>query len=470
VAAGGISLAGCTSGGGGESSGGDITGEQQAIEEWGQRLNEHAREADIDWRQFEGQSLMFGMNVHPFTELMKNFIPYFQELTGINIQFSEFPEDQLWQRLVLDLEGETGLFDGFMGGLWPSSQYHANGWTQNLNEFINDPDLTDQNWLSMGDFPQGVLDSLSYGEDNALTALPFGIEAYGITGYDQPTLEQLGIDPPTDFPSLRDAAKTIHESDETDRVGIASRASATALSTANFATMFRSYDADWIDRTSKEAVLNSPEGIAALELFAELMGDYGPQDIGSFDWYRANTAMGAGDLGMVYHTPVAIGVWEEEQLDRTEWIPPLPGPNGSQVAAPWVWGLGISNYTENAGAAWLFLQWAISQEANLLQSIKAWDGHPTYGWAREGYIFDTPEWNEFGLSDSWVQAHRQGLEMIPSDPPAVPVDVPMNMDIMSEVAVQMNAAVTGQKSAAQALNDAAPRITEHAKRIPSSYL
>lgn len=467
-----VGVAGC-SGGNGDTGGGDGSADGPTdadIEEWGQRLNDHAREADIDWQQFEGETLVFGMNVHPFSDLMETFLPYFEELTGITVEFNTFPEDQLWQRLTLDLDSETGQFDGFFTGLWPNSQYFDNGWVQDLSEFHEDPDLTDQDWFAIDDFPDGVMDSFRLGPDDELTGIPFGIEGYGAVGYDQPTFESLGIEPPSDYPSMVEAAQTVHESDETERVGIVSRASSTTLSSANWATVFKSHGADWIDYQAQEATLNSDAGVQSLEVFAELMGDYGPSDIGSFDWYRSNQAFGNGDAGMVLHTPAAIGPWTDEQLERTEWVAPVPGPDGQQITAPWTWALGISQFSRNPEAAWLFVQWAISREANLLQSTPVWSGHSPYGWAREGYIFDTDEWAENGLKDSWVEAHSASLEMIPSDPPAVPLDVPQNMDIMSEAAIAMNFAVTGEKSAQQALDDAASEITSIAQEIPDRYL
>jgi multiple sugar transport system substrate-binding protein len=201
-----------------------------------------------------------------------------------------------------------------------------------------------------------------------------------------------------------------------------------------------------------------------------MMGNYGPSDIGSFDWYKANTAMGAGDLGMVLHTPVAVGVWEQEQLDRTEWIPPVPGPDGAQVAAPWTWGLGISAFSSNPGAAWLFLQWATSRPAILLQNTQQWQEQPTYGPARSNWMFDQEEYKQNGLKESWQTAHTEGMAAVPSDPPPVPLDTPQNMDIMSNAAIAMNSAVTGTKSAQKALSDVAPEITELAKEIPDAYL
>jgi multiple sugar transport system substrate-binding protein len=451
------------------SSSSELPTKQEGVEQWGQRLNEYARQAGIDWRQFEGTELLFGMNVHPFTETMQPLLPHFEELTGISVTFNTFPEDQLWQKLTLDFNSGNGKYDGMFLGLWPSARYHNADWVVDLNQFIENSSLTDQEWLHMEDFPQSALDAFTYGDDDFI-AMPFGIEAYGCVAYDKPTFETLGLSEPTNFPELRDAAKTIHESDEVNMAGICSRASSTPLSTANWATMFKSYGADWIDREQKTAELNSDAGIASLEMFAELMGDYGPSDIGTYDWYKSNQAFGNQQVGMTYHTPAAAGVYPAEQYERTGFIPPLPGPDGDVVASTWEWALGISQFSENPEAAWLFLQWALSRPANLMQSSRQWQGHAPYGHARSGWIFDQPEYQETGQSEEWINAHNKGMEAVPSSPPPVPLDTPQNMDMMSEAAIAMNAAVTGTKSAEQALNQAAPKIEEFAKQIPDSYL
>jgi multiple sugar transport system substrate-binding protein len=464
-----VAIAGCAGAGTDDSQDEGPPPKEEGVKKWGQRVNEYCREAGIDWKQFEGTSLIFGMNVHPFTETTSALLPYFEELTGISVQYNTFPEDQLWQKLTLDLNSETGVFDGFFLGLWPSARYHNNGWVKDLNEFMNDSSLTNKDWYHMEDYPESAISAYTYGDDD-LVALPFGIEAYGCLAYDQPTFETLGLEPPEDYPSMLEAAKTIHESDEVDRAGICSRASSTTLSSANWATMFKSNDADWLDYDAKEATLNSKEGIVSLEMFAEMMGDYGPADIGTFDWYKSNQAFGNGQVGMCYHTPAAAGVFTDEQYERTEWIAPVPGPNGSQIASTWEWGLGISEFTDNPGAAWLLLQWLTCRPMNLLVSSKQWQGIGDYGHARSNWLFDQPEYQDRGQKQSWIEAHNKGMEMVPSDPPPVPLHTPQNMDIMTEAAIAMNAAVTDNKSAEQALNDAAPKITEYAKQIPDEYL
>jgi multiple sugar transport system substrate-binding protein len=234
--------------------------------------------------------------------------------------------------------------------------------------------------------------------------------------------------------------------------------------------MFKSYGAEWLDRGAKEATLDSDAGIASLEMFADIMGNYAPSDIGTYDWYKANQAFGNGQVGIAYHTPSTAGVFTAEQLERTKFLPPLEGPNGDSIASTWEWAIGISEYSQNPGAAWLFLQWATSRPANLMQSRKSWEGHANYGWARSNWLFDQPEYQETGLTGSWAEAHTTGMAAVPSSPPPVPLDTPQNMDMMSEAAIAMNAAVTGTKSAEQALSQAAPKITEFAKQIPDEYL
>jgi multiple sugar transport system substrate-binding protein len=140
------------------------------------------------------------------------------------------------------------------------------------------------------------------------------------------------------------------------------------------------------------------------------------------------------------------------------------------VASTWVWSLAISQFSQNPGAAWLFVQWATSRPALLLMNTKQWEGQPTYGPARSNWLFDQDEYQEKGLKDSWQNAHKKGIAAVPSNPPPVPIDTPQNMDIMSEAAIAMNSTVTGTKAAKASLDQAASNISEIVKEIPSAYL
>jgi multiple sugar transport system substrate-binding protein len=445
-----------------------------AVETWGPRINEYCRQANIDWQQFEGDSIVMGMNVHPFTETTRPLLSYFQELTGINVVYNAFPEEELWTRIRRDMERETGQFDGMFLGLWPSAGYHHNGWLTDLTTFIEDSSLSDREWLHFEDFPESALEAYTYlgSMDNGgeLVALPFGIEVFGCVGYDRPTFEQLGLSEPTTFEELQDASQTIHESTEIDKAGIVSRGSNATLSTANWATMFKSHGATWADYENQEPRMDSEAGVQSLETYATLLNEYGPEDVGEFGWYEADQAYANGNVGILYATPQAAGLFDDRQYERTEWLPPLEGPDGDRIAATWQWGLGVSEYSRNPGATWLFIQWATCRPMNVLVSTQQWSGQSTYGHARANYIFDQDNYAAVGQKESWVDAYSEGLTLVPNSPPPVPFHTPQNMEIMQHAASAMNEAILERGSASTLLSDAAGAIAPLIEEIPEEYI
>ena len=51
------------------------------------------RQAKINWRQFEGQTLTIGLNKHPYTESLLPQIGEFEALTGIKVEYLILPEN-----------------------------------------------------------------------------------------------------------------------------------------------------------------------------------------------------------------------------------------------------------------------------------------------------------------------------------------------------------------------------------------
>ena len=74
------------------------------------------RQAKINWRQAEGQSLTIGLNKHPFTESLLPLIPEFRRLTGINVDYLILPEAEYFTKLATDLSQQRGEFSVIMTG------------------------------------------------------------------------------------------------------------------------------------------------------------------------------------------------------------------------------------------------------------------------------------------------------------------------------------------------------------------
>ena len=468
------------------------------INEWGERLNTHAREAGIDWTQFEDDdiTLTFGMGLHPYSTTLSREASdgtqvkdYFEELTGITVEYEIVSEDQFWLETEQALASDDNPYDGIMNGLWPSGGYHygtdGESWVRDLTQYIDDPALTDQNWLAMDDFLDQTIELMSYpNEDGSVDFIGFpnGIETYGCTALHVPTMEELGLQDPTNYPELEEAARQISEADN-GREGIVSRTSSTTLSSANWGTMFKTYGADWIDRDEFVPTLNSEEGVASLELFGNMLNQYGPSPPGADDWYANNDHYSNGDVGMMYSTPQTSGIVDTEVMENTRWIPPLEGPNGEEpVSDTWVWSTGITATSDNPEAAWLYVQWANSREANLMLSTRQWEGDdPRAGYARFNYV---PEQVRQGNvpavpGEGYLDTFETGMSNVPGgDPsnpgeyPPVPVDTNQNMNIMSEAAQAMSRVVAGQLDAQTALDDAAETIEDegYVTSIPEHYV
>ncbi len=108
--------------------------------------------AKIDWKQAAGQSLTIGLNKHPFAESLLPLIPEFKKLTGIDIEDPVLPEDQYDTELAADLSNQRGEFSVIMCGAMRNWQYVSADWILPLDEFLNNPKLTDLGWYKLDDF------------------------------------------------------------------------------------------------------------------------------------------------------------------------------------------------------------------------------------------------------------------------------------------------------------------------------
>src|SRR2546421_3732136 len=110
------------------------------------------RQAKINWQQAKGQSLTIGLNKHPFTESLLPLIPEFRKLTGINVEYLILPEAEYFTKLVADLSQQRGEFSVIMTGPVRNWQYVTPGWILPLDDFLNNPKLTDLGWFNLADF------------------------------------------------------------------------------------------------------------------------------------------------------------------------------------------------------------------------------------------------------------------------------------------------------------------------------
>jgi len=344
-------------------------------------------EADIDWHALadasgeEGLTLHVAVVKHTYTDSLLPLIPVFEELTGIKVLFDMLPQAEYWPKLGVDLSSGAGLIDVYMTGPELVWAYVPPEWAAPLDEYVNDPTLTDPDWYDQADFTEaawnanrwdGQLGHGGYGT-GPVYAVPVTFEIMSIA-YRPAVMEEAGVVIDEGWPhtwqDVIDAAKaTTKDTDgdgKIDQYGILSRGHRAWPSLfGGYSNLFYSWGALDFDEDMKPAV-NSDLGIEATEMWVDLLQAAAPPDITDYQWYQVSQGFAQGNAAMVIDCDWwAAATYEQPDVSKVAGelayaITP-PGPTGERVQDIWFWSLGVNGASYHKDAAWLFIEWATSK-------------------------------------------------------------------------------------------------------------
>lgn len=399
---------------------------------------------EFDWRQFEGTEIRFMMNQHPFTDFLAPQIPEFEELSGIDVTLETFPEDQFRQRRLLEASSGAETLDGFM--IMPGqvgAQYLGADWVRYLDDFIADPTLTSPD-LDLDDFFAGAMSTFE--NDEGIYGLPLQIES-SLLFYRSDLFAEAGLEgPPETMEELRDYAAALHSDDV---AGFAMRGQG-AAATSQIVNLLYSFGGQWLNEDGTSA-LDSPESIAALEFYADLMREYGPPGPANLHWPEVTSLYAQGQVAMIFDANVFRSIMEDPEsaidvVRENTLYAPLPAGPAGRVPAVLVWGLSVNHASENPEAAWYFIQWALSKENQVETLLSGVPAARTSSWADEEFQQTAPE--------SWIEGSQTSFQAGQPDwnPPVTAV--PEVRDAYGQAIV---AALQGE-DAAEALQQATQEI------------
>lgn len=372
-----------------------------------------ANAQDFDWRQFEDTEIRFLMNRHPFTNFLEPRIEAFEELTGIDVVLEVFPEDQFRQRRLLEASSGANTLDGYM--IMPGqvgAQYLGAGWVRYIDELIDDPSLTNPD-LDIDDFFEGAMSTFRDGEQ--VFGLPLQIES-SLLFYREDLLAEAGLDgPPETMDELLEYAEMLNQE---GRAGFAMRGRG-AAATSQIVNFLYSFGGQWLDDEGNSA-LGSEGSVEALEFYANLLRNYGPPGPANMHWSEVTSLYAQDQAAMIFDANVFRSIMEDPEQavevvrENTAYAPLPAGPDG-RVPAVLVWGMSVNAASENPGAAWYFIQWALSQENQLAAALEGVPAARASAWADEEFQARAPS--------SWINASQRSFDVGQPDwnPPVVPV-------------------------------------------------
>lgn len=326
-------------------------------------------------KPFDGVEIRVLFANHMWSDAIIPHLDEFTEATGITIVKEELAEDQLSQKLAIELASRSADLDAFMiRPLQEVKQFQKNGWLMDISELIADPSA------EADDFIPSALEIFKNGA--AYFGVPL-ITEREILYYRKDLLEEKGIAVPTTMEELEAAAKTLNDPDN-GVYGVVSRG-LTAAAVTQFSAYLRAFGGDFLDAEGNSAI-GTPEAVQAFKFYGDLLRNYGPPGVESMHWQQCAALYAQGKVALYTDADSlfnnVVNAEDSVVVGKTGFAV-VPGNKPYNVTS---WGLSVGAFTEKKGAAMEFLKWAAGKEATTTTQANGVPG------ARES-VWNNPEAN-----------------------------------------------------------------------------
>ena len=230
--------------------------------------------ADIDWQQAAGSTINVLMITTQEAEAIKELVPAFEELTGITVNWDSLEQNSEIDKLNVEFRSGAGSIDAFQVDFMLLPEWAENGYLEPLDAYLSDPALTDAAWYDSGDFLGGIWGAGQW--DGAQYLIPMSAES-SLLIYRKDLLDATGLAVPTTFEELEVVAAALN--DPPTVYGIGDRGLRGSGQNIYIWTSFlRGFGGDFFKDFPNDftPTLDTPEAIAATQLYADLDVKYGP--------------------------------------------------------------------------------------------------------------------------------------------------------------------------------------------------
>lgn len=305
-----------------------------------------------------GKEITLIMSNHPWQRAIEPHLADFTKQTGITVKVQTFAEQQMRDKIQLNLKSRSAAMDVFM--TLPSRegpQFAKAGYYQSLDDYLSKAPAD----YKADDFSQGAMGGMKI--DGKTVGIPINVEGTALF-YRADLFKKYGINPPTSLDELNQAAATIKAKNEVTPIALRGVSPAIPYT---FAPFLYSLGGQWTSDATTPT-MNTPQAVEAIQRYAKLAKDYGPQGVINNTFTQSSALMAQGKVAMELESSNELSsIIDPKSSTVADKIGVASFPAGSAGSKPTVlsWALGMSNYSKNKDGAWKFIQWATSPETQL---------------------------------------------------------------------------------------------------------
>ena len=377
----------------------------------------------------------------------------FTKDTGIKVNYTVLPENELRDKVTQDVATGAGQYDVATVGAYEVPIWAKNTWLHELDSYADGDANFDK-----ADLLKPMVQSLS-GEDGKLYGLPFYgessflmyrkdvLQAKGLTMPERPTWQQVA-----DIAAKADGAQP-------GMKGICLRGlPGWGELGAPLTTVVNTWGGTWFTK-DWQAQVNAPEFTAATNFYVDLVRKHGEPGASQAGFTECLNAMSQSKVAMWYDATSAAGSLEDPKVSK------VAGKVG-YVFAPvvktkssgwlWTWSWVMPKTTKKSDDASKFMLWASSKDYEKLVGEKlGWSRVPA---GKRASTYELPEYKKAAsaFGDMTLKAIEEADPTNPGvqERPTVGVqfvDIPEFQDLGTKVTQDIAAAIAGRGSVAAAL-------------------
>ncbi len=400
--------------------------------------------AAIDWKQVAGETITLAGAIHPWSKAVTPLLPQFTQLTGISVVTDFQLETTFLGALPIKLASGSATPDVFM--FLTYGQGIAAGWLEPLDAHYHDRSLTDLGWYDESDLLKTAR-AFPIWSDGERYAFPITSEAMTLF-VNSNALAARNLPVPQTFDALFATAKAV----KTDEMsGIAMRAQASGNSSPAAMSFVFSYGGAMVK--DNLAAFASPEAIAAVAMYGQVLSQAGPVGVGSYEWYNVLDDFSQGRTAMAIDSSVLatdISNPAKSKVAQQAAFAAFPHLDG-HAAAPFMshWQACINARSRNKRAAFLFLLWATSKPTSLQTAAAGLATTRLSAWSSEGF--------KKAFGPQAAEAALTNLQNADVDRSKAILFHPQSRPIQDAFMIGVNEVVSGAKSAQTAMTAAADK-------------
>ncbi|MCH5641554.1 sugar ABC transporter substrate-binding protein [Gordonia sp. ABSL49_1] len=383
---------------------------------------------------------------------------------GLKVRFVTLSENEARAKITASVATGGGEFDVVMISNYETPMWAEYGWLVNLTPYMNaDPTY------AADDFIPTLKTALSY--QGSMYSAPFYGESSFLM-YNKKLIREAGVSLPAQptWPQVAEAAARL-TNDRTAGICLRGKPGwGEVLAPLN--TVINAFGGRWYDE-NWNAQLTSPQVEAAVQFYVDTVRKYGEAGASSSGFQECGNLMSQGQVAMWYDATSAVSVLESPDTSTIAGdVGYLPAPSMAKNDNGWLytWSLGIPSSSENPDDAWKFINWMTNR--NYIEHVadKLGASHIPPGSRLSTYQLPAYQKISGPFAEPTLQAMQAANQQKPTLDP-VPytgiqfLAIPEFQDLGTRVSQQISAAIAGQIS----VHDALEQAQQYAEVVGKTY-